>query len=82
MSANVNAYAKTRMADVFQVIRSTAGGPGSTSVIEFLASELQTIDFPKVSWIDLSTTERMLLRFAWEYVHRTDCPLPLHPEEV
>jgi hypothetical protein len=80
MSANINTYAKTRMADVLHAIYRTAGGPGSNSVIEYLAKELRTIYFPKISWFDLSTTERMMLRFAWEYVHRTACPLPLHPE--
>jgi hypothetical protein len=60
MSANINTYAKTRMADVLHAIYRTAGGPGSNSVIEYLAKELRTIYFPKVSWFDLSTTERAI----------------------
>jgi hypothetical protein len=60
-------------------ILDAAGTTGSNGVVEFLASELRTIPFSRVPWEDLSTTERTLLRFAWEYVHRTTCPLPLHP---
>jgi hypothetical protein len=39
---------------------------------------LQGID-PRLSWADLSTTERTLLRFAWEAVLRKPCPFPLNP---
>lgn len=30
-------------------------------------------------WDDLSTRERIMLRFCWENYYRTSCPFPLHP---
>ena len=32
-----------------------------------------------VPWGDLSSSERILLRFVWEAAYRTPCPLPLRP---
>jgi hypothetical protein len=31
-----------------------------------------------LSWAEISTTERILLRFLWESYHHTSCPFPLH----
>ena len=67
-----------QMADVLRSIRSHAASPGSNPTVEFLFQETQGIDFDRLDWSDLSTTERTILRFAWEFVHRTACPLPLH----
>lgn len=69
--------AKNNLLDAITCILEQAGRPGTNSVVEFLAAQLAPID-TRLAWADLSTLERTLLRFTWEYVHRTTCPLPLH----
>jgi hypothetical protein len=81
-STTIAAYSATRMADVISSILATAGTPGSNHVVEFLAVQLKSVSIERIGWPDLSTTERTLLRFAWEYVHRTTCPFPLHPDHA
>lgn len=80
MSISIYAAQDLNMRMAIRSILDAAGTNGSTKEVEFLARELQCIPFPQVPWVCLSTTERTLLRFAWEYAHRTACPLPLHPE--
>lgn len=38
---------------------------------------LKTIDW-RLGWWDLASSERTTLRFAWELVHRGECPYPLN----
>lgn len=77
MTATTTHYA-SQMADAIQSIINTAGTKGSNQRVEFLAGQLVGIYFPRIGWGDLSTLERTILRFTWEFVHRTPCPLPLN----
>jgi hypothetical protein len=74
-----NLHHMRQMSDAIHTILSTAGTSGSNPTVEYLATELATIDFHLIAWCDLSTTERTILRFVWEFVHRYACPLTLTP---
>jgi hypothetical protein len=43
-----------------------------------LRCEVDSID-RRLTWAELSTSERILLRHIWERAHRTPCPLPIRP---
>lgn len=43
-----------------------------------IAEEIAWIN-PNLSWVELSTTERMMVRFGYETLNRVECPFPLHP---
>lgn len=77
-TTTTNLHHIRQMSDAIYLIRNHAGTPNSNTTVEYLAAKLTSIDFHLIAWRDLSTTERIILRFAWEFVHRTACPLQLN----
>ena len=41
---------------------------------------MQQIDWRRMQWEDLATSERILLRCAYELYFRQPCPLPITPK--